>query len=201
MHAKLEAFLDGAGQTFQDYPEADQSFPAKYARAIAYYRETETARALKAIDALILEHPDDPYLEELKGQVLFEVGRAKEAEVPHRRSVELKPDAPLLRINLGQALIAQNDPAKLDEAIAQVNKALLQEPDNALGWRLLSEAYDAKNQPGMARLAAAEQNFYLGQLLIARTFALNARKSLIKGVQNGGAPPTSSWPQNPMPRT
>ena len=180
MHAKLEAFLDGAGQTLADYPETDHSYPARYARAIALYRQTETEPALKAIDALIAEQPNNPYLWELKGQVLFEAGRAKEAEPAHRRSVELKPGAPLLRINLGQTLIATNDPAKLDEAIDDIHRALGVEPDNALGWRLMAEAYDAKNEPGLARLAAAEQNFYLGQLLEARTFAVHARELLKK---------------------
>ena len=181
MKAKLEGFLDGGGQVAADYPDTDRSFPARYARAIALYRETETEPALKAIDALIAKQPDNPYLWELKGQVLFEAGRPKEALPAHQRSVELKPSAPLLRINLGQTLIAVNDPTKLDEAIAQIRRALDQEPDNALGWRLLSEAYDGKDEPGMARLAAAEQNFYLGQLLEARTFAVHAREFLKKG--------------------
>ena len=180
MRAKLEGFLSGPGQTFADYPETDQSFPARYARAIALYRQTETEPALKAIDALIADHPNDPYLWELKGQVLFEAGRAKEAEPAHRRSVELKPGAPLLRVNLGQTLIAIGDPAKVNEAVDQIHRALGLEPDNALGWRLLAEAYDSKNEPGLARLAAAEQNFYLGQLLEARTFAVHAREMLKK---------------------
>lgn len=180
MKAKLEGFLNAAYQVAQDYPPSDTSFPARYARAIALYRQTETEPALKAIDALIADQPNDPYLYELKGQVLFEAGRTREAEAPHRRSVELKPGAPLLRINLGQTLIAENDPAKLDEAIETIHRAMSVEPDNALGWRLLSEAYDAKGDPGMARLAAAEQEFYLGQLLEARTFAVQARKLLKK---------------------
>jgi predicted Zn-dependent protease len=180
MKAKLEGFLDGAGQTLIDYPPSDTSYPARYARAIALYRETETEPALKAIEALIAEQPNNPYLWELKGQVLFEAGRPREAEAPHRRSVELKPEAPLLRVNLSQTLLAEGDPAKLDEAIALVRRALDVEPDNALGWRLLAEARDAKGEPGLARLAAAEQNFYLGQLLEARTFAVHARELLRK---------------------
>lgn len=180
MHAKLEGFIAGPGQTFADYPETDQSFPARYARAIAYYKETETDHALKAIDALLAEQPNNPYLWELKGQVLFEIGRAKEAEPAHRRSVELKPEAPLLRENLAQALIAIGGPARLDEAVRDLQRSLQQEPDSPLGWRLLSEAYDAKDEPGLARLAAAEQNFNLGQLLEARTFAFNARKLLAR---------------------
>jgi predicted Zn-dependent protease len=54
------------------------------------------------------------------------------------------------------------------------------EPDNALGWQLLAEAYDAQGQGGMARLATAEQNFYLGQMADARVFALRARILLKK---------------------
>jgi len=180
MKAKLEAFIDGPYQTYIDYPDTDLSFPARYARAIAYYRATETDRAVKAVDALITEQPDNPYLWELKGQVLFEAGRAKEAEPAHRKSVELAPGAPLLLVNLGQTLIALNDPTRMDEAITDLNRALGKEPDNALAWQLISQAYDAKGFGGMARLATAEQNFYLGQSKDARTFAIRARELLKK---------------------
>jgi predicted Zn-dependent protease len=180
MRAKLEGFLYGAGQVMSDYPDTDQSFPARYARAIALYRQDDTEPALKAIDALIAEQPNDPYLWEIKGQILFDAGRPKESVPAHLRSVELKPDAPLLRINLGQALIALGDPTRVDEAIATIKVALEKEPDNPLAWRLLSEAYDSQGHDGMARLAAAEQNFYLGQMADARVFALRARDLLKK---------------------
>jgi predicted Zn-dependent protease len=180
MKAKLIAFLDGPGQTFISYPMSDQSFPARYARAIAYYKETETARAVAAIDALIAEQPRNPYLWELKGQVLFEAGRPKEAEPAHRRSVEIKPDAPLLLVNLGQTLLAEGAPAKVVEAVGFLKHALAAEEDNALAWRLLSQAYDSQGLDGMARLATAEQNFYLGQMNDARVFAVRARGLLKK---------------------
>ena len=180
MKAKIEAFMDGPGQTLIDYPDTDTSFPARYARAIALYKENETDQAVKAIDVLIAERPNDPYLWELKGQVLFEAGRPKEAEPAHRRSVEMKPDAPLLRINLGQTLIALNDPKRLPEAIDQIKLGMSVEPENALGWRLLAQAYDGQGHDGMARLATAEQNFYLGQEKDARVFAIRARELLRK---------------------
>ena len=112
--------------------------------------------------------------------MLFEAGRPKEAEPAHRRSVELKPDAPLLRINLAQTLLALNDPKKVDEATDQIKQAMAVEPDNALGWRLLAEAYDSQGRDGLARLATAEQKFYLGQANDARVFALRARDLLKK---------------------
>ena len=77
-------------------------------------------------------------------------------------------------------------PALLETFLNQLGKEeweilhFQSQPDNALAWRLLAEAYDSKGDPGMARLAAAEQNFYLGQLLEARTFAVHARELLKK---------------------
>jgi predicted Zn-dependent protease len=180
MKAKIEGFLDSPYQTLNDYPPSDGSFAARYARAIAYYKQTDTDKAIKAIDALIAERPDDPYLWELKGQVCFEAGRPKDAEPAHRHSVALKPDAPLLRINLAQTLLALNDPAKVAEATDQIKQAMAVEPDNPLGWRLLAEAYDSQGRDGMARLATAEQKFYLGQSTDARVFALRARELLKK---------------------
>lgn len=180
MVAKLKAFINYPQQTLNDYPETDQSFPARYARAIAAYRDLKTDDAIKQIDALIADHPQNPYLYELKGQVLYEAGRIKESEQPHRKSVELKPKAPLLRINLGQTLVALNDDSRLDEAIDTLRKAVDEAPDEPMAWRLLSQAYDRKNEPGLARLAAAEQNYALGQMPAARDFAGRARELLTK---------------------
>ena len=181
MKAKLAAFTNRPYQTYIDFPESDQSFPARYARAIADYRELDTEKALKEIDALIAERPDDPYLYELKGQALMESARSAEAEAPLRKAVELKPDAPLLRILLGQTLLAENAPGKVDDAITSLNRSLIVEPDNPITWQYLAEAYDSKGDEGMARLSAAEQNFYLGQMRNARAFAMRARGFLRKG--------------------
>jgi predicted Zn-dependent protease len=178
MVAKLKAFMNSPQQTWVDYKETDTSFPARYARAIAYYRNLDTDKALKLTDALLADYPNNPFVWELKGQILFEAGRPKEAEPAHERSVALKPDAPLLQFNLGQTLIAEEDPAKLDEAIGHIRKGLGVEQDNALGWWLLAQAYDQKGDPGRARLATAEQNFALGQMQDARTFAMQARQLL-----------------------
>ncbi len=181
MKAKIKAFTNRPFQTYIDYPDTDTSFPARYARAIADYRELETDQALKEIDALIAERPDDPYLYELKGQTLMESDRAGEGEAPLRKAVELKPDAPLLRLLLGQDLIAENDPAKLQDAIVTLNRSLVVEPDDPIPWQYLSQAYDAKGDEGMARLATAEQDFHLGQMKDARAFAIRAREFLKKG--------------------
>lgn len=179
MKAKLEGFLNPQ-VALMKYKETDASFPARYARAIAYYQMKDPDRSLKLIDALIADHPDNPYLWELKGQVLFEFNRIAQAEEPQRKSVQLKPDAALLRVNLGQTLINLDDPAKVEEGVKELKRSLLNEPDNTVAWRLLAQAYDKQNKDGEARLATAEQYFSLGAVQEARVFAMRARELLPK---------------------
>jgi predicted Zn-dependent protease len=180
MVAKLKGFMNPPYQTLAEFKETDTSFPARYARAIAWYKAGEMERSLKDIDALIAANPNNPYLYELRGQVLFDNGKIKESEAPYRKAVELKPNAPLLRILLGETLASEEDKSKLDDAIAQLKRALDFENDNPDAWQFLARAYDAKGDPGMARLATAEQDFALGQLKDARVFAMRAREMLPK---------------------
>jgi predicted Zn-dependent protease len=179
MKAKLDGFINPT-VAITKYTEKDTTYPARYARAIAYYQMKQPDQSLKLIDALLVEQPDNPYLWELKGQVLFEFGRAKEAEAPQRKSVALKPEAPLLRVNLGQTLIALDDDAKVVEGIGELRKALAQENDNATAWRILAQAYDKRGEDGLARLATAEYNFSVGDPRQARIFAMRAREKLTK---------------------
>ena len=179
MKAKLEGFMSPE-VAMSKYTEKDTSYPARYARAIAYYQMKEPDKALKLIDALLVEQPQNPYLWELKGQVLFEFNRAAEAEEPQRKSVALKPDAALLHINLGQTLIALDDKAKIAEGVAELRKSLVIEDDNALAWRMLAAAYDKQGLDGMARLATAEYAFAVGDERQALVFAMRAREKLAK---------------------
>ena len=176
--AKIHAFMDPPNQTLRTYVSTDVSFPARYARAIAWYRDGQTDKAIAAVDALLTERPEDPYLWELKGQILFEESRPLEAIGAHERSVQLKPDAPLLRINLAHALIETNDPANLDRAIDELKRAVAREDDNTLAWRLLSQAYGSQGKEGEARLASAEYYFAAGDSSQATQFALRARNML-----------------------
>lgn len=179
MKAKLEGFLNPQVAIVK-YQEADRSYPARYARAIAYYQMKEPDRAIRLVDGLLQDQPTNPYLYELKGQILFEYGRAKEAEAPQRKSVALKPNAPLLRVNLGQTLVALEDRAKVDEGIAELKKSLLADSENAAAWRILAEAYDKTGQDGLARLAAAEYAYNTGDAQQARVFAMRARERLTR---------------------
>jgi predicted Zn-dependent protease len=179
--AKIHAFMDEPNQTLRDYPETDISLPARYARSIAWYRDGQTDKALAAVDDLLIEQPGNPYFWELKGQILFEEGRPAEAIGAHQRSVELKADAPLLRINLAHALIETHDPTRLDQAITELKRATALETENTMAWRLMSQAYAAQGKEGEARLASAEMYFAGGAGVQATQFALRARDMLRPG--------------------
>jgi predicted Zn-dependent protease len=179
MKAKLDGFINPQ-VTMTKYDEKDMSYPARYARAIAYYQLKEPDKALKRVDALLAEQPNNPYLWELKGQIMFEFGQVEGAEAPQRRSVALKPDGPLLRVNLAQTLIAIGDKKKVEEGIAELKTALTQEQDNAVAWRILAEGYDKHGDEGLARLATAEYQFNVGNMKQAREFAIRARERLPK---------------------
>ena len=87
MKAKLDAFLSAPSQVLAQYKPDDNSVPARYARAIAYYRIPSSTRRCQLIDGLIKDEPNNPYFEELKGQMLFENGHVKEAVAPYQRAV------------------------------------------------------------------------------------------------------------------
>jgi predicted Zn-dependent protease len=177
MKAKLHGFIN-PGLAVVKCAEPNADYPTRYACAIAQYQLKEPDRALKLIDALLAEQPDNPYLWELKGQILFEFGRTVEAEAPQRRSVSLKPDAPLLRVNLGQTLIALPDPSKVEDGIGELKIAVGQDDQNSVAWRLLAQAYDSRGRDGLARYATAEYNYIEGDRRQALIFALRARELL-----------------------
>lgn len=181
MQAKLRGFLNEPARTFRDYPQSDTSLPARYARAVAAYRVPDIGLAIKETKALIAAQPDNPYFHELLGQILFENGKAAESIEPYRRSTQLKPNSPLLEVGLARSLVAANGKAGADEAIAVLQRAVTTEPDNAFAWREMANAYAAKGDDTMAKLATAESAFSVGNYPRARYFAEIAKKGLKEG--------------------
>jgi len=178
--AKLHAFLDDPSKTLSTYPTSDRSPIARYARAIAYYRMPKLDLALPEIDGLIRDFPNDPYYRELKGQMLFENGRVRDAMRPYEDAVKLAPSAALLRISLSQVYIESGDPALNKRAIAYLNDASRAEGRESQIWRFLAVAYGRDNQIGMAALSLAEEALANGKKKDATQQALRAKQMLTK---------------------
>jgi predicted Zn-dependent protease len=181
MKAKLAAFLDPPGTTLAHFKESDGSVAARYARAIAYYRQPDLKKALPLIDGLIRDEPKNPYFRELKGQMLFENGRIAESVPPYEEAVRLKPSSALLRIGLASSLIETNDPEKNKRAITQLNDALRAEDQNGHAWHLLAVAEGRDGDIGMSALALAEEAMARGDRRTARQQATRATQLLQAG--------------------
>ena len=156
MVAKLDAFMDSPLRTMRKYGHQDRSIAARYARAIASYRQNDLDTALPLIDGLILEHPNDAYFHELKGQILFEHSRIQDSLASYRKAVEHAPRSALLRIALAHNLISLGRQGQLEEATQHLQRALQTERRNYFGWRLMGQAQGRLGRMGQADLALAE---------------------------------------------
>ena len=181
LQGKIYGFLAEPEFVLYRYPRTDQTLPARYARAVAYFREARLDNARVEIESLISDEPDNPYFQELYGQMLFETGHIRDSIPYHARSVELEPTAPLLRLNLAISLIAADDDALLAEAKDNLQVALDIEPDNAFAWYQLSIVHEREGDTALAQLAVAEQAYATGNGERALMFAGRARASLEQG--------------------
>ncbi|MGX6647499.1 M48 family metalloprotease [Maricaulaceae bacterium MS644] len=183
IQAKIIGFMVPPAQTFNRFPDSDTSFPARYARAVAYYKQGLTDRAEEEVDGLLELEPENAFLHELKGQMLYESGRIDQSVAPYRRAVDLMPQAALLRIGLAGSLIAHGDEAGVREAVGHLNFALVNEPDNTFGWFQKSLAHQALGETAMAELATAERAYHTGDEMQAHIFAQRAHEDLERGTE------------------
>lgn len=179
--AKLRGFLEGPQVVFSKYPPTDQSQPARYARSVAHFKAADLKNALKEIDSLILENNKNPYFFELKAQILYESGQGQASLKPARKALELKPNAPLLKLALAQSLLEESDDSSTFEAIKLLKSALNTERENSYAWYTLSRAYGEVGMKAEAKYATAEQAYAIGDLARASSFAKRAQTDLERG--------------------
>ena len=155
--AKLFGYLAEPRRTLAAFPPSDTSVPARYARAYAYHKDARIDLALAEADALLAREPDNPWFLELKGQILLESGRPRDALVPLRRATELTRAHPLIAGMLGHALIATEDRANFGEAELVLRASVQKDRYNPFAWYQLGVVYEARGDIPRARLASAEQ--------------------------------------------
>jgi predicted Zn-dependent protease len=178
MQAKLAGFLQPTGRTLDEFPADSDAIPDRYARAIAYYRVPELARALELVNGLIEQKPDDPYFHELKGQMLFENGRVQDALPAYEKALDLAPDQPLIRMGLAEVQLQTNSRELTEQALANARRVVAAEPENAFAWRLVGIAQGRLGNKGEAALALAEYAINRGDLRQAIGQAQRAQQIL-----------------------
>jgi predicted Zn-dependent protease len=181
VRAKISAFMERPDTVYRRYLASNNGLPARYARAIVTYRHGDLRSAISQIDALIQEHPNNPYFYELRGQALLEGGRPAEAIPPLRKAVQLSHNAPLIAMLLGQALVAANNNAHTDEAINILRTAVSRETEAPLGYSQLAMAYGRKGDYAQADLASAQAAYLRGDAKTARELASRAKTRFAVG--------------------
>jgi predicted Zn-dependent protease len=179
MKEKLFAFWAPLDQVMQ---ETNQN--ATFSRGIALYRQGRLAEALNLLEILLArETKKNPYLLELKAQILLEKKEVPRAISVYREALSNLPAqeaAPLLQLSLAHALLEAGNPTHLEEALKILNDLTAHEKDNPQLWHLLAIGYGKKKDPGRTHLALAEEAIALGDEKRAHEEALRAQKKIPK---------------------
>ena len=181
LRAKLRGYIERPEVTMRRYPVSDTSKPARYARAMAYFRQPDMQRALAEMESLLKDEPENPYFLEMYGQINVEMGRVEQGIKPYTDAVKILPDAPLLRVALGAAMLGTENPQYTQPAIKELQASIDLERDNAFAWYELAQAYARLGQTARAELATAERYFALYAFPQAIQFAGRAQRQLPPG--------------------
>ncbi|MGB7405018.1 MAG: M48 family metalloprotease [Pacificimonas sp.] len=181
IQGKLFGYVEHPDRTLREFPASDISEKARVARAYAYPKAAFPEKAAAEADALLAAEPDDPFILELKGQILMESGRPDEAIVPLERAVALAPDQPLISTILGHALLATEDEENVDRAADVLKEAVRHDRMNPFAWYQLGIAYSKQGDEPRAALASAEQFAMARQPRLAASRARMAMAGIDRG--------------------
>jgi predicted Zn-dependent protease len=179
--AKLFGFINDPKDTLYRYPVTDNSVPARYARAYAWHKSAYPDKAVAEADALLAKTPNDPYIQELKGQILLESGKPNEALPMLRNAVQSTSYNPLIAALFGHALIATENPANFAEAKSVLRTAIQRDNQNPFAWYQLGTIYAHEGDQARAMLSTAERYNLEGAAVPALTNARTAMRGLPKG--------------------
>jgi len=181
VQAKLAGFTLPVNVGLAHYPVSNNSEVARYARAMLYLRQPQLTKALAETNSLIAEEPSNPYFQEVLGQIYLSMAKPDLAIPAYQKAVNLKPQAPQLRLGLAVAQLATDNVALSAQALANLKAASLAENDDIFTWYETAQAYsNLKNVP-MANLSTAESYYAAGAMQQAAIFAQLARRDLPQG--------------------
>jgi len=180
--AKILAYVFGPGAVDDAFRDAPNSQAARYGKAISTFLYGSPRDAVPMIDRLIAESPNDPYLHEMKGEMLLRAQDAQGAVNAFSRAVQLtNGNAPTIQVALGHALVLAGGEANLRRAIGELEVAITLDTANTRAYQHLAMAYGRLGADGEAELATAEANFHAGRYDEARRFAARAKRRFERG--------------------
>ena len=176
--AKIAAYTAGPGTATRLLADGSATSRA-YGEAIDAHLQGRSSEALARIDIVARTLPNDPYVHELKGEILLGARRPEEAVESFRRALRLEGDrSAILRAQVGAALLATDDPNRFAEAIANLKRATIADATYAKAQADLAKAYNRIGDTAAAHLATAEAALATGNGDRAKDFARRAQTGL-----------------------
>ncbi|MBN9888045.1 M48 family metalloprotease [Salipiger abyssi] len=176
--AKLSAFLRAPNWTLRRLDRAPSRDIALMSEAVARHRQSDLPRALKAIDAAIALRPRDPFLYDLKGEILLESRRAGPAIQVYSQARQLAPRNAQILAGLGRAQLAAG---QYGAALKTLEEARGRDWRDSRVLRDLAVAYAKAGNAGMASEATAQRYALQGRLEDAGIHATRALGLLPRG--------------------
>jgi predicted Zn-dependent protease len=175
---KLSAFQRSPKWTLNRAGESGYADIKLMREAIAYHRQSDATKAVNTINQAIALRPGDPYLLELKGQILMESRQFNAATASYAQAVKLAPENALILGSYGHALMTQG---QIKTAQQVLEKARAHDGQDLRVVRDLAQAYAKLGNRGMASLLTAEGYAMTGRLKDAKIHAQRASDLLPRG--------------------
>ncbi|WP_136441684.1 M48 family metalloprotease [Pacificoceanicola onchidii] len=175
---KITAFKRAPNWTLRRSKDSASQDIALMRQAAAWHRQSNLKKALGAIDGAIKLRPNDPYLRDLKGQILLESRQFGSAVQVYSSAAKMAPNDALILGGLGRAMLANGQPKR---ALPVLERARSRDFSDPRLLRDLAVAYAQTKQNGMASLVTAERYALLGRFKDAALHAKRAEGLLPRG--------------------
>ncbi|MCY4305492.1 MAG: M48 family metalloprotease [Aestuariivita sp.] len=182
LRGKLSAFKEPPKRTLKQINKEKYDDVQNMRKAVAYHRQSKTKDAINAIDAAIsIRNNKDGFYFELKGQILLESRKLKNALTAYREAQKIEPDNSQILAGLGRAELASGEYQTASETL---KRAHAQDHNDTRILRDLGQAYANQGKIGLASLVTAELYEILGRLADANIQAKRALNLLPEGSAN-----------------
>ncbi len=177
LKAKLHGFTHPHYETESIYNSTEDV--DLYATAVSNYFQGNHTKSIENMKQLINKHPSNPFYNELLGEIYFANNDNKSAAFYHKAAINnIDKVNDLYYMMMGNYLLTFEEKNKSTEAILNLKKSLLINPENAYSWYLLSRAYAQTGLITLANYATAERYFLIGERELSYEFAVKALKQI-----------------------